>query len=97
MAEALRREVLAAPYLMSDETPLRVLDESQPGKCHLGYLGPYLAPLAKLVYFDYQPSRSSEGPQTMLQNFAGALQTDGYAAYEAIARRPEVTALGCMA
>lgn len=97
LAEALRREVLAAPYLMSDETPLRVLDSSKPGKCHLGYLWPYLAPLAKLVYFDYQPSRSREGPQKMLQNFVGHLQTDGYAAYEAITRRPEVTALGCMA
>ncbi len=97
LAEALRREVLAASYLMSDETPLRVLDSSKPGKCHLGYLWPYLAPLAKLVYFDYQPSRSREGPQKMLQNFAGHLQTDGYAAYEAITRRPEVTALGCMA
>ncbi|MDZ7407424.1 MAG: IS66 family transposase, partial [candidate division KSB1 bacterium] len=32
-----------------------------------------------------------------LKNFAGHLQTDGYAACEVITRRPEVTALGCMA
>ncbi|MDZ7368848.1 MAG: IS66 family transposase [candidate division KSB1 bacterium] len=32
-----------------------------------------------------------------MKNFAGHLQTDGYAAYEVITRRPEVTALGCMA
>ncbi|MDZ7360166.1 MAG: IS66 family transposase [candidate division KSB1 bacterium] len=32
-----------------------------------------------------------------MKNFAGHLQTEGYAACEAITRRPEVTALGCMA
>lgn len=94
---ALREEILHATYLMADETPMRVLDSGQPGKCHLGYDWVYYAPLLKLAYFDYQPSRSRDGPQQMLKSFAGHLQTDGYAAYEAITRRPEVTALGCMA
>jgi len=97
LSEALRGEVLRAPYLMADETPIRVLDSGQPGKCHLGYHWVYYAPLARLAYFDYQPSRSRDGPQQMLKNFAGYLQTDGYIAYEAITCRPEVTALGCMA
>lgn len=95
--EALRSEILTAPYLMGDETPIRVLDSSQPGKCHLGYHWVYYAPLAKLAYFDYQPSRSRDGPQQMLKNFLGYLQTDGYAAYEAITCRSEVTAVGCWA
>ncbi len=95
--EALRGELLRTPYLMVDETPMRVLDSSQAGKCHLGYHWVYYAPLVKLAYFDYQPSRSRDGPQQMLKNFAGHLQTDGYVAYEAITCRPEVTALGCMA
>lgn len=95
--EALRGEILTAPYLMGDETPIRVLDSSQPGKCHLGYHWVYYAPLAKLAYFDYQPSRSRDGPQQMLKNFLGYLQTDGYAAYEAITCRSEVTAVGCWA
>lgn len=95
--EALRGELLRESYLMADETPIRVLDSSQPGKCHLGYHWVYYAPLVKLAYFDYQPSRSRDGPQQMLKNFAGHLQTDGYAAYETITCRPEVTALGCMA
>lgn len=95
--EALRHEILAASYLMGDETPIRVLDNSKPGKCHLGYHWVYLAPLVKLVCFDYQPSRSRDGPQNLLKNFAGHLQTDGYAAYEVITNRPAVTALGCMA
>ena len=95
--EALRSEIVAAPYLMGDETPIRVLDNSQPGKCHLGYHWVYYAPLVKLAYFDYQPRRSRDGPLQMLKNFAGYLQTDGYTAYEAITCRPEVTALGCLA
>lgn len=95
--ETLRGELLRESYLMADETPIRVLDSSQPGKCHLGYHWAYYAPLVKLAYFDYQPSRSRDGPQQMLKNFSGHLQTDGYAAYETITCRPEVTALGCMA
>lgn len=95
--EALRDEILCQSYLMADETPMRVLDSSQAGKCHLGYDWVYYAPLVKLAYFDYQHSRSRDGPQQMLKNFTGHLQTDGYAAYEAITCRPEVTALGCMA
>jgi len=55
------------------------------------------SPLARLAYFDYQPSRRRDGPQQMLKNFAGYLQTDGCVAHEAITCRPEVTALGCMA
>lgn len=97
LSEALRDEILRATYLMADETPMRVLDSGQPGKCHLGYDWVYYDPLRKLAYFDYQPSRSRDGPQQFLKNFAEHLQTDGYAAYEAITRRPEVTALGCMA
>ncbi|MDZ7403326.1 MAG: IS66 family transposase, partial [candidate division KSB1 bacterium] len=97
LSEALRDEILRQPYLMADETPMRVLDSSQPGKCHLGYHWVYYAPLVKLAYFDYQPSRSRDAPQQLLKNFAGHLQTDGYAAYEVITRRPEVTAVGCWA
>ncbi|MDZ7363669.1 MAG: transposase [candidate division KSB1 bacterium] len=64
LSEALRDEILRQPYLMADETPMRVLNSSQPGKCHLGYHWVYYAPLVKLAYFDYQPSRRRDGPQS---------------------------------
>lgn len=95
--EAHRHELLQTSYLMADETPIRVLDNSQPGKCHLGYLWVYYDPLRQLALFDYQPGRGQDGPAAMLKNFTGHLQTDGYVAYEAITARPDVIAVGCWA
>lgn len=95
--EAQRHELLQTSYLMADETPIRVLDSSQPGQCHLGYHWVYHDPLRKLAFFDYQAGRGQDGPAEMLKNFTGHLQTDGYAAYEVITARPGVVAVGCWA
>ena len=43
-------------------------------------------------------SRSREGPEEFLKNFRGKLQTDGYAAYESLAKaRGDLTLVGCWA
>jgi len=38
-----------------------------------------------------------EGPATLLKNFQGHLQTDGYGVYDAFDIKPGITLLGCMA
>ena len=57
----------------------------------------FMLPEKKLAVFDYQPSRSRQGPKAFLQNFKGYLQTDGYAAYNEIGRGDDIVLLGCMA
>ena len=47
--------------------------------------------------FDYDPSRSSEVPLSLLAGFKGYLQTDGYAGYNKIAKKSGVTSQGCWA
>ncbi len=50
-----------------------------------------------MVCFDYQASRGREGPVAFLNHFKGALQTDGYTAYDSFAGHKDITLLACMA
>lgn len=95
--DAHKRVTLATSYLGADETPIGVMDEDKKGTTHRGYYWVYHNTEQKLVLFDYRPGRGREGPDDILKNFQGYLQTDGYGAYEDFDRRPGVTLLHCMA
>ncbi len=84
-------------YLQVDETPTRVLDNTKKGKCHLGYYWVYHSPPKRMVVFDYQKGRGKDGPEKMLSNFRGYLQTDGYAVYQTYAQNEEIIHLACWA
>ena len=77
--EAHKQLVLSSGYLHVDETTLKVIDKQKKGTTHLGYYWVYQSHVEKLVLFDYQTGRGREGPQSMLKNYQGYLQTDGYA------------------
>ena len=93
----LKNKVLTSWYLQADESSIRVLDREKKGKSHLGYMWVYHSPLERLVLFDYRKGRSQAGPNEMLQNFEGYLQTDAYAGYNEITAKKEVTSVGCFA
>jgi len=51
-----------------------------------------------IVLFEWRVSRSREGPEEFLKSFRGKLQTDGYAAYESLAKeRDDLMLVGCWA
>jgi len=95
--EKLKSEVLKSDYLMADETPIPVLTEDKPGATHKGYIWVYYDPLRRMVLFDYRKSRSREGPNEILKDFKGKLQTDGYEAYTIFEKQNGITLLACMA
>ena len=95
--EALKAEVLQSSYLHADETPIKVLDKEKSGKTHRGYFWVYNNSPGKLVLFDYQQGRGEQGPQGILKDFNGYLQTDGYQVYEPFDKKDGVTLLHCMA
>ncbi|WP_154856408.1 IS66 family transposase [Cyclobacterium xiamenense] len=95
--ELLCEKTLKASYLHADETPLPVQSSEKKGATHTGYHWVYRAPEERLVCFDYRRNRGREGPELFLQGFQGALQTDGYAAYEVFSHRKGITLLACMA
>lgn len=92
-----KRQVQESEYINADETPTPVLDSDKKGKTHRGYFWAYHSPQKKLVLFDYQQGRGRDGPDEMLKNFKGFLQTDGYPVYDAYENREGITLVGCMA
>ena len=95
--EAHKKMVLACGYLHADETPLKVLDENKKGTTHQGYYWVYHNSREKLVLFDYRQGRGREGPDDILKEYKGYLQTDGYGAYEDFDKREGITLIHCMA
>ena len=90
--------LLAQDYLQADETPIRYLDPDVKGKSQQGWLWTYSRPQGDVV-FEWQISRSREGPREVLTSFCGQLQTDGYGVYESLARErgAELVLIGCWA
>ena len=90
--------LLAGTYLQADETPIRYLDPDVPGKSQQGWLWVYSHPQGDVV-FEWNVSRSREGPRDFLKEFKGKLQTDGYGVYESLARERDgaLILIGCWA
>jgi transposase len=92
-----KKQVLSSTYLHADETTIKVLDEMKKGKTHLGYYWVYHTSNEKIVLFDYREGRGREGPNDILKDYKGYLQTDGYIAYDDFDKRPDIILLHCMA
>lgn len=90
-------QLLSNKYLQVDETTIRVLDSDKKGACHLGYFWVYNAPLDDDAFFKYEQGRGAKHPESMLENFKGYLQTDGYAGYEKLGKSVNITHLACWA
>lgn len=95
--QQLKTTLLQAHYLQADESPLRVLDREKKGCSHLGYMWVYHSPLDGLVLFDYRNGRSRAGPNEILRDFSGYLQTDAYQGYNDITTKKHVASVGCFA
>lgn len=93
----IKEDLLAGHYLQADETPIRYLDPDVKGRSQQGYLWSYSRPGGD-VLFEWRTNRAREGPEQFLKTFRGKLQTDGYAAYESLAReRTDLILIGCWA
>ncbi len=95
--DCLTEQIKGQSYLQADESPIAVQSNQKPGATHTGYHWVYHAPLIKLVAFDYQPSRSRQGPEVFLEKFKGQLQTDGYTAYNKLGDKENITLFACLA
>lgn len=95
--EAHKQLVLASGYLHADETIIKVLDSDKKNATHQGYFWVYQCNANKLVLFDYRTGRGREGPQSILKDYKGYLQTDGYIVYEDFDNNPDIIVFNCMA
>ena len=93
----MKEKLLEASYLQADETPMPVLIKQKKGKTHNGYYWVYFDPLGKVALFEYKGGRSREGPNAFLKEYKGILQVDGYAGYNDLAAKDDITRAACMA
>jgi transposase len=91
----LHREITAATYLQTDDTPVTILDERQ-GSIK-GRVWTYLDPLGRQVVFDATATHERAGPEAFLRGFAGDLQADAYTGYDALYATGRIREVGCWA
>ena len=86
-----------ADYIQADESPIKVQDKVKKKTTHRGFMWVYRNPVIKLILFDYHKGRGRNVPEEFLENFTGTLQSDGYAVYQNLTTKGDITLLGCMA
>lgn len=95
IGDELRRQVTAATYLQTDDTPVTILESS--GRSRKGRLWTYLDPIGRQVVFDATPTHQRDGPEAFLGSFAGDLQADAYTGYDALYATGRIREIGCWA
>jgi hypothetical protein len=95
IGDELRRQITAATYLQTDDTPVTILEPS--GGSRKGRLWTYLDPIAAQVVFDATPTHERDGPEAFLATFAGDLQADAYTGYDALYATGRIREVGCWA
>ncbi len=103
LANAVRRYVLSAGQIHPDDTPVPVLSPGR-GTTRTARLWVYArddrpggdaSPPA--VWFQYSPDRKGEHPRGHLAGFAGTLQADAFAGYDALFADGQVVEAACWA
>ena len=91
----LREIVLATDYIQVDESTVPVIDNEK----HMAvksYLWVVRSVMKNLMFFHYDKgSRAQKVVIELLQNYQGAVQTDGYDAYSIYENKKGVLLLGC--
>ncbi len=93
----LKEEVLSSDYIQVDESTVPVINNEK-HKTIKAYLWMVRSVTNNMVFFHYDKgSRAQKVVVDLLQNFQGAIQTDGYQAYSIYEQKKGVLLLGCWA
>ena len=99
LVNLIRDDVLDAPMIQCDETPLNILEKDHIHISQNSYMwvrGRY-GPDRKAVVYELGPKRSSDVAQRLLGDYGGYLQTDGLKSYDDLLASTTGKRLGCMA
>lgn len=98
LVERLSTIQLLSDYIQADETTLQVLNEENKKAKSKSYIWLKASEgMRPVVTMHYSPNRSGDTAEVLFEGFSGYLQTDGYAGYNVVANKEEVTQLGCWA
>jgi len=95
IGDQLRREITAASYLHTDDTPVTILDDHH-GSIK-GRVWTYLDPIGRQVVFDATATHERAGPEAFLATFRGDLHADAYTGYDALYASGRIREVGCWA
>lgn len=88
----------ASGYIRIDETPVQVLNSAKPANSgHWMWVRVAGPPGQRLILFDYDASRGAQVAERLLDGASGYVQSDGYAVYDGVAVRLNLTHAGCFA
>ena len=101
--DRLCKNVFASDHLFADDTPIPVLDPGR-GRTKTGRLWvyardqrPWGGPTPPAAAYIFAPDRRAERPASHLERFKGVLHVDGYAGFERLASKTDVTLAACWA
>lgn len=95
--DAVKKYVLEAPKIHTDDTPVPVLDETRK-HTREGRLWNYVRDgTHPAVLYDYSEDHRKEWPLAFLKNYKGHLQADAYPGYNDLYRTGQVIEVGCWA
>ncbi len=96
--DCIKKDVLSCDYLQIDESTIPVMDQDKPGATRKGYHWIVRSPVQNQLFFHYQKgSRAQRVVVELLHSFQGAVQSDGYGAYNIYENKKGVLLLGCLA
>ena len=95
--EAVVKRVLSSQYVHIDESTIPVIDKEKK-KAAKSYLWVVRSPQDNMAFFHYdQGSRAQKVIISLLREYQGAIQTDGYDAYSIYENKQGILLLGCWA
>lgn len=96
--DLLQQEIRSGPLITMDETTVQVLDEpgrSATTKSYMWVCRGGLPDKPGIIY-RYAPSRSSTVAESLVGDYTGVVQTDGYIGYDFLDTQPGIIHGGCL-
>lgn len=95
----LKQKLISSNYIQADETTVQVLKEPDKKPSSKSYIWLYKTGIDAngIAIYEYQPNRSGSNATHYLEEFSGVLQVDGYAGYNELAKRTDITLAACWA
>lgn len=99
LLEIMDKEIRSGLLIQMDETTLQVIAESGRSAASKSYMWVRIGYRDgnPIIIFNYHQSRSKEIPLSLLNNYRGYLQTDGYFGYADAGELPDIIHVGCFA
>lgn len=95
----LKKEIRGGPVIHADETTLQVLREPDRAPTRKSYMWIFKggSPDKPALIYEYHQTRSGEVAKLFLDDYQGAVQTDGYKGYDFLDQKSDIIHVGCWA